>query len=163
MPGGRPSKYTKPLAAKICAQLAMGKSMRTVCKQKGMPAMSTVFKWLNEKPEFSEQYEKAKQEAADAMVEEMLEIADDGSNDFYDDIIADIDPETTVADLDKNAILALLAKHRPENVQRSRLRVDTRKWISSKLKPKKYGDRTIHQGDDEAPLYTKIEHVIKDP
>lgn len=126
MAGGRPTTYSKDLADKICEQLASGDSMRTVCKADEMPAMSTVFKWIREIPEFSKQYVKAKEEAADALAEEMMDIADDASNDW-------------------------MAKHgkdtqeswqlNGEHVQRSRLRIDTRKWIASKLKPKKYGDK----------------------
>ncbi|MCP4322774.1 MAG: hypothetical protein GY787_13190, partial [Alteromonadales bacterium] len=40
---GRPSKYTQELADKLCAELAQGKSMRTVCKSPDMPIMSTIF------------------------------------------------------------------------------------------------------------------------
>ena len=42
-------------------------------------------------------------------------------------------------------IKAQVIKHAPEHVQRSRLRVDARKWIASKLKPKKYGDYQKHE------------------
>lgn len=126
---GRPSKYTEALADKLCAQLAMGKSMRTVCKSDAMPSMQTVFTWLRTKPDFLEQYESAKAEAADALVDEMLDIADN-------------------------------IKEEPAS---RRVRVDTRKWISSKLKPKKYGDRTIHSGDSDNPLVTRIENTIIDP
>lgn len=59
--GGRPTDYTKEIADKICEQLAMGISMRTVSRDDSFPAMSTMFKWLREHKEFSEQYEKAKQ------------------------------------------------------------------------------------------------------
>lgn len=79
---GRPSKYTKELADAICERLAMGESMRTVCIGETMPAMSTIFKWLRENDKFSEQYARAKQESADAMAEEILDIADNGTNDW---------------------------------------------------------------------------------
>lgn len=122
---GRPSDYTQELADKICEELAQGKSMRTVCHSDEMPAMSTVFKWLREKEGFSEQYVKAKQEATDAMAEDILDIADDGSNDLM-------------------TIQKGKQSYEVENKEvtnRSRLRVDTRKWLMSKMKPKKYGDR----------------------
>lgn len=123
---GRPTKYSKELAQKICARLAMGESMRTVCKDESLPAMSTLFKWLSEIKEFSEQYEKAKQESTDAMAEEILDIADDGTNDYM---------EIERADGSVKEVL------NAEHVQRSRLRVDTRKWLMAKMKPKKYGDK----------------------
>lgn len=103
----------------------MGKSMRTVLKADGMPVMDTVFRWLREKPEFSDQYVKAKAESADALVEEIIDIADSGSNDWMENN----DPNNPGYRVNG------------EHIQRSRLRVDSRKWIASKLKPKKYGEK----------------------
>lgn len=144
---GRPTTYTLTLADNICAQLAEGKSMRTVCKGEGMPVMSTVFLWLRTHPEFSERYTQAKAEAADALVEEMLDISDDGTNDWME--IHDKEGE------------AVGYKINGEHVQRSRLRVDTRKWIASKLKPKKYGERVdvdhgIQEGNPLADLFAQL-------
>jgi len=123
---GRPTKYTDKLADKICAQLASGDSMRTVAKADKMPSMATIFSWLRTKPDFLERYTRAKEESADALIEEMMDIADDGSNDW---MVAHRKDDSEAWQLNG------------EHVQRSRLRVDTRKWVASKLKPKKYGDR----------------------
>lgn len=124
-PVGRPSKYTQELADKICEELAVGKSLRTVCKGEDMPAISSVFNWFRTQPSFLEQYARAKQESADAMSEEIIDIADDGSNDWMESN----KPNNDGYDLNGEAI------------QRSRLRVDTRKWLMSKMKPKKYGEK----------------------
>ncbi len=43
---GRPSLYTEALAAKICRRLAEGESLRAICADKVMPAISTVMGWL---------------------------------------------------------------------------------------------------------------------
>lgn len=125
-PGGRPTKYTKELADTICELLAMGDSMRTISKDESMPAMSTLFKWLREHQEFSEQYAKAKLESIDAMAEELLDIADNGANDYMER---------------QNSDGSTYEVYNGDAVQRSRLRVDTRKWLMSKMKPKKYGDK----------------------
>jgi len=119
----RPEIYSKEIANKICARIASSsKSLRTICKDEGMPDVATVLRWLrDDKDGFCTQYTRAKEEQADFMIEEMIDIADDGTNDFID-----------------------TEKGKQENkevVNRSRLRVDTRKWIASKLKPKKYGDK----------------------
>lgn len=127
---GRPTKYTQELADKICEQLALGKSMRTVVKENNdIPAMSTIFLWLRKHKDFSEQYEKAKQEASDALVDEMQAIADN---------------EVVMITREDGSIV-------PDSgsVQHARLRIDTRKWIASKLKPKKYGDRVDVTTDGE--------------
>lgn len=141
-PPGRPTTYTQEIADRIYAQLAEGKSMRTVCKADDMPAMSTVFLWLRTHHEFSEQYAKAKEESADALVEEMLDIADDGTNDWMEQHSQDGE--------------AVGYKLNGEAVQRSRLRVETRKWIAAKLKPKKYSDKVDvnHGVQPENPLAT---------
>jgi hypothetical protein len=124
---GRPAIYSQELADAICSQLAEGISLRTVCRAEGMPDKSTVFKWLREIPEFTDQYARAKEESADALVEDILDIADDGSNDWMELL----DSEGEIKGWRENG----------EALQRSRLRVDTRKWIASKLKAKKYGDK----------------------
>lgn len=144
---GRPTTYTEELADRICAELACGNSMRTVCKAEDMPAMSTVFLWLRTHQSFSEQYAQAKAEAADALVEEMLDIADDATNDWM---------ETHGPDGEETGY-----KLNGEHVQRSKLRVDTRKWIASKLKPKKYGERLDlnHDVQEESPLSLLLKQV----
>jgi len=125
---GRPTKYTQNLAAKICAGLADGKSLRTVCEPDDMPDKSTVFNWLHDNQDFLDQYTRAKEESADLLVDEMLAIADDGSNDLM-----------TIGKGDKSYEI-----ENKEVTNRSKLRVETRKWIASKLKPKKYGDKIDH-------------------
>ncbi len=123
---GRPTDYTQELADQICEQLALGISMRTVSRDESLPAMSTMFKWLREHKEFSEQYEKAKQESTDAMAEDILDIADNGTNDWMERENKDGSTYEVVNN---------------DVIQRSRLRVDTRKWLMAKMKPKKYGDK----------------------
>lgn len=138
MPAGRPEIYTPELADKVCAQLALGESVRTVCAADGMPSMTTVFKWLREKEEFAKQYARAKEESADAMAEDILDIADDGTNDWMERT----DSEGNNTGWQING----------EHIQRSRLRVESRKWLMSKMKPKKYGDKVTHANDPENPI-----------
>jgi hypothetical protein len=139
-PGGRPSGYTQEIADRICARLVDGLSLRTICKADDMPSCQTVYTWLRSRPEFLDQYARAKEDAADAFAEEMLDIADEGTNDW----MAANDPEN------------LGYKLNGEHINRSRLRVDTRKWIASKLKPKKYGEKvqTELTGKDGGPIET---------
>ena len=118
---GRPTKYSETLAYTICSRLADGESMRSIGRDKAMPDKATMFRWLRKHDAFRDQYAMAKQESADAMFEEILDIADNGTNDFVE----------TQGGYKTNS----------ENIQRSRLRIDTRKWMMSKMKPKKYGDK----------------------
>lgn len=119
---GRPTLYSAELAAAICEQIALGYSMRTVCKADDMPSMASVFKWLRENDDFSKQYARACEERTEAMAEDLLDIADDGTNDYF---------ETEDGKQQYNG----------DSIQRSKLRVDTRKWLMAKMKPKKYGDK----------------------
>ena len=124
---GRPEIYTPQIANEICKEIATSsKSLRTICDNENMPCVATVLNWLKEdKDGFLAQYTRAKAEQADYLIEEMIDIADDGSNDFM--TITKGDQEYEVEN--------------KEVTSRSKLRVETRKWIASKLKPKKYGDK----------------------
>lgn len=122
---GRPSKFTEELAGTICDRLSKGQSLRFICDEDGMPSRETVRTWLRDNPAFSAQYARAKEDYAEAVFEEIEEIADDGRNDW-------IERETK-----RGTYIAL----NEEALGRSRLRIDARKWMLSKLMPKKYGDR----------------------
>lgn len=137
-PVGRPTTYTPELAADVCAGLAIGNSLRTVLKADGMPAMSTWFLWLRNVNGLSEHYVRAKQEAADAMAEDILDIADDGVNDWMEDNY----------DQGKTPGYSFMGEH----VQRSKLRIETRRWLMSKMKPKRYGDKLdVTSGGERLP------------
>ena len=139
---GRPSIYTEELAAHICAEIANGKSARTICLDESMPSLSTLFEWIANKNGFSEQYARAREMQADKYAEETIQIADDGLNDTYKD-----ENGNTRTDHDV--------------VARSRLRVDARKWYVSKLAPKKYGDKLALGGaDDLPPIATTIDATL---
>lgn len=127
---GRPSDYTEDIAESICLRLAEGESLRSVCSDDGMPCKQTVLRWISRRPEFRAQYVRAKEEGAEAIAEELFDIADDGANDWMEK-------------LDKEGV-CIGYQLNGEHVQRSKLRIDTRKWYLSKIMPKKYGDRIQH-------------------
>jgi hypothetical protein len=116
---GRPTKYSTALAEHICLELMMGKSVRTVCANENMPSPSTVYSWLGEKPDFLEQYTRAKTLAILLMGEEILDIADDSSNDLI-------------------KIGNRYVANRG-NIKRARLRISVRKLLMGQLQLKKYG------------------------
>lgn len=142
----RPSDYSQETASRICGELAEGKSLRTICLAEDMPACSTVFRWLTEHDTFQEQYARARDAQADAIFDEILDIADDGSNDYV-----------TKKNADGSEYEAIDHEH----ISRSKLRVDARKWMAGKLRPKKYGDRQILSGDPEAPLSVAFNTVYE--
>jgi len=122
------STYSASIATKICEMLVEGKSLRQICEEPGMPNKATVMRWLadDKKSDFRDQYARAREMQAEAMAEEIIEIADDGRNDWMEVLSKEGDNVGW--------------RVNGEAVQRSRLRVDARKWLMSKLLPKKYGE-----------------------
>lgn len=135
-PVGRPSLYTQELADRICAEIASGRSLRLICQDEGMPEARTVHYWLidSKHEDFFQQYARARNIQSEVMFDEILEIADDGSNDYM--TITKGDKEYNVEDR--------------EVTNRSKLRVDTRKWYVSKVLPKKFGEKVDVTSDGKA-------------
>lgn len=138
MAGGRPSDFSPEIANEICERLIGGESLRGICLDDHMPDARTVHRWLVVNEQFRQQYAHAREAQAETLFDDILEIADDARNDWMER--RGEDDAGWVAN--------------GENLQRSRLRVDARKWMASKLAPKKYGDKVALTGGDEgdAPL-----------
>lgn len=139
---GRPSTFSAEIAAVICGQLAEGQSLRSICKAEDMPPESTVRGWVVDNVDgFAAQYTRARDLGLDAVADELLDIADDGTNDWME------------RNSEGNPGWAVNGEH----VQRSRLRLDARKWYLSKLAPKKYGDKVQQEitGADGGPIQTQ--------
>lgn len=138
MPAGRPSDYTTATAVEICTQIVEGKSLNKICLSDGMPDVRTVYRWLSVNEEFRQQYARAKEDQADTLADEIIDIADDTARD------------TIEVKGEDGSVIREIAN--TEWISRSRLRVDARKWIASKLKPKKYGERMELAGDPASPV-----------
>lgn len=149
---GRPSDYTAETATIICDRLALGESLRAICLDADMPAQSSVFRWLDAQEAFREQYARAREAQADFYAAEIIDISDDGTNDWME----------RRSEAEKGAGVNTGWVLNGEHVQRSRLRVDSRKWYAGKVAPKKYGDKYIneHSGPDGGPIETKTTEVI---
>lgn len=135
--GGRPTTYTEHLANIICERVATHTfGLKKLCAMyEDMPVESTINLWRKKDPEFSAQYAQAKINQADLLAEEILDIADDATNDWMATLGEDERGEGW--------------KYNGEHVNRSRLRIDTRKWLASKLLPKTYGDHSQKEDDRE--------------
>lgn len=127
---GRPTKYTKAIADEICQRLSTGETLRRICRDDYLPDESTVRQWaVKDYNGFYTQYARSRDIGLDSMADEILDIADDGSNDFI---------KTKSGE-----------KFNKEAVFRSNLRVDARKWYLSKLAPKRYDKPQPEPQDDE--------------
>ena len=132
-PGGSKNKQKPETAAKplttaqkldeigeeeIFARIANCEFIHKIAASYEMSAGS-LHVWLNARPEM---YARAREQQADKLVADMLEIADYGLNDTYQDDNGNVRTDQDV-------------------VARSRLRVEARKWLAGKMNAKKYGDR----------------------
>tara|TARA_R110000868_G_scaffold1103_2_gene8457 strand:+ start:8760 stop:9209 length:450 start_codon:yes stop_codon:yes gene_type:complete len=125
------TKFSQEIFDEICVRIAEGESLRKICKDKNMPNITTVWHWVNNNEALDKQYARAREEQAETLVDEIIDISDEKKDDTY-------------LDEDGKEII------NQEVIARSRLRVDARKWVASKLKPKRFGD------------YTKIQAEVKD-
>ena len=80
---GRPSTYSQEIADEVCRRLAGGESLRAICRDEGIPDELTVRLWaLDDREGFATQYARAREVQYLAIADELLEIADDGRNDW---------------------------------------------------------------------------------
>jgi hypothetical protein len=142
-PVGRPSIYSQELVDEICRRLSLGEGLASICRDEGMPAQSQIYVWLNRHPDFQEAYVRAREEQAETHADQIVAIADET-------------PETVpVYDKDGNQIDIKLDS---AYIAWQKQRIDARKWNAAKQRPKKYGDRVTHGGDDESPVV--VEHNL---
>lgn len=133
----RPTKYNKEIADKICDAISTSsKGLSSITKKLGVDN-STVYRWMDDNEEFRNKYTRAREDQADYLADQMLAIADKSEG-------------------DDKAFVGI------NRIHRDKLRLETRKWIASKLKPKKYGDKMDLTTDGEKITNVKVE-VITSP
>ena len=123
---GRPSIYTEELALDICTRLGLGQSLRKICLDDRIPHIATVMSWLTKKPDFLEQYTRAREIQAETQFDELIDIVDQ--------------PPELNHILDKDG-KPIEVKFDSSYVAWMKLRVDTRKWTAARMAPKKYGEQ----------------------
>lgn len=129
---GRPTTYTPELGDRICLALAEGKTLRKIAEMDDMPAVSTILLWVvkgfrgdETYKAFSEQYALAREAQSEMFMDEVVEIADDGSEDFRE--FGDEGDGKTVVN--------------HEHISRSKVRIETRFKVAEKFAAKRYGPR----------------------
>lgn len=138
---GRPTDYNLEITHEICEEIASStKGIKRLCKENPhWPSHNAIYRWLNKYKDFSDLYARAKQQQVEALVDSILEIADDTSNDYI------------INDEGK-----LIPNH--EHINRCRLRIDSIKWLAGKLAPRIYGDKTIQ----ESKVSVSYEEALKE-
>ena len=130
-PPGRPTTYTEELAASLLQWMTEGGSCASWCAQEGYPKVSTVFGWMNARPEFSKAYAHAREAQADAIFDQALDIADNSVDDWI---------ETKDG-----------PRFNGEAARRSQIRIDTRLKVAARLNPRKYSEKLDLVIDDKRP------------
>lgn len=132
--GGRPSILTEKLADAICERIASGETLMAICREQGMPTMTTVMRWAQSDETggvawFRERYARAKELRLEVMAEEINGIADDKS----------------------------------EDPQSRRVRIDSRKWLLGKLAWRVYGDRSQVEltGKDGGAIEVSVAETLR--
>lgn len=129
---GRPSDFSPEIANEICDRLAKGESLKSITgsdRDDWMPSETTVRRWLAGEEEWNEEFRRQYAHAREAQA------------DTYFEEIVDIADEPVTESVE---------------VQRNRLRMDARKWVASKLAPKKYGDKLALTDGDGKPLQPAV-------
>jgi hypothetical protein len=116
---GRPVEWEEdnPVWEEVVSRMATGKSLSSVLREPGMPPWATFNRMLRSNEQLRVAYDKAVQDRADKLADEIIELSDA------------VMPE------------GLKGPEASAWVQQKRLQVDARKWVASKLKPRTYGDR----------------------
>ena len=130
--------YTPELAQKVCDALARTGSLRAVCRELSI-GRDTIVGWVvSDIDGFAGAYARAKDIGIDELVDETLEIADDGTNDYM----------TTERGQQLDS----------EHVQRSKIRIETRRWLAERMAPKRYGVKQdlALTGANGGPIETSI-------
>jgi hypothetical protein len=146
----RPSKYENK--ADICALVISGMrgglSAFKACEAAGVP-QSTFNIWLGMDAELAAEYARAREDLIERIANETMAIADQAFTEIEEQA------------LNAKGEPVVVKKKVPVDVQRAKLQVDTRKWLLSKLAPKKYGEKLELTGDPDRPLaIQKIERVV---
>ncbi len=129
-------KYTARRAKRICQELMKGKTLTKISEEEDMPSLPSIYSWLNpyhpqHHPEFLEAYKIAREVQAEVFADEIIDISD----------IIDADDPNAIDD--------------QVRIARAKLRTDNRKWMASKIYPKKYSDKVQLTGANEEPLIPK--------
>lgn len=123
---GRPRSFSKEVGETICDRMANGETPTEVCRDTAMPTWQTLCRWRRQNEDFDRRFRTAWESCCEYMLCDAVSIADNATNDYVDR-------------LTKKGVLRVFDR---EHFERSRLRVDLRKWAASKVLRHVYGDKS---------------------
>lgn len=135
----RPTRYSKRLVDAICSEIIAGKTVREILDgDASLPHRATFYRWLAlpSMQYLRDQYARACELRADAYADEMIYIAKT--------------PEVGEVTINKESDTGYETTTRREDMLgHRRLIVDTLKWNTARMNPKKYGKRLDVTSGDE--------------
>jgi len=135
-------KFSIELFDSICDEISISNAgLVPLCKKNNINPTS-FYRWIEKDEDLRNKYARARQLQAEVLADEIIELASKERATV----------ETMVGETDKGSISSEIRK---DNYNRTRLEIDARKWLASKLAPKKYGNTL-----DLTTLGEKIENVL---
>lgn len=138
--------YSEELAMEFCSRMLDngGRSLSSVCRDPDMPIPQTIFSWFRKHPEFHALYLDAVQARADLIFEEMLDIAD----------TTEEGQEVTERQTEEGTFTTTKTFDR---IAHRSLKIDTRKWMLTRMAPRKYGDKLQVGGAADLPPVSTVD------
>lgn len=146
MPAGEWTEAIEEIFALIATT---PKSLESICNSQGhFPTARTVYRMIAADEELCQRYTRAKAEQLQVLADQLVDLADQDR----------VCEKVTIKPDGSREVVIL------DQVERTKVQIDTRKWLLSKLDPKKYGDRTVLAGDPENPVKEEVivRHIAGD-
>ena len=151
---GAPRTYDREaIGTFICSELKKGRSLESICKAEGMPAISTVLDWVEQDPAFAEQYAHARKIGYALLANEIIQLSDK-THEWVTIQELDNEGKPQFDEHGKPKLKQVLMPLSADVIAHKRVQIDTRKWMLSKMLPKVYGDKvtTEHTGAEGGPI-----------
>ena len=115
------------------------KSLKSICEDiESAPTAKTFWKWMETDEDLRERYARAKSAQLEVLADQLVDLAD------QDRVCEKV---TIKADGSREVVIL-------DQVERTRVQIDTRKWLLAKLNPKKYGDKIQQEHSGEVGIKT---------
>ena len=141
-PGISPYPNKEQIKDDLTTWISQGKTLREFCRQKGMPSNTVIYDWERDDPEFASRIAHARVIGHEAIAEECATLADTEPLAVFDE--------------------AGNKRFDPGSIQWRKMQIETRLKLLAKWNPKKYGDRTVVAGDEDAPLAVEVSFGVFD-
>jgi hypothetical protein len=135
-PGISPYPNKEQIKDDLITWISQGKTLREFCRQKGMPQFGALYDWIEEDADFKARIAHARVIGHEAIAEECAALADTEPLAVFDEVGN--------------------KRYDAGSIQWRKMQIETRLKLLSKWNPKKYGERTVVAGDEDAPLAVEV-------